>query len=158
MVEEMSDEQSKQPSPWRSILKCIKPLGARVSVFDRKGTSTQENDGLFSTSSVFQRIQRDGLPNQENSSVSGRLNSSKLQDDQNDSGLHPSVFHRLRKSKDYESKPEGSSQKSVFERIRGKNIKIDGKGLKRLRKEEDDSNKICSAMPSRMKQKTHWEI
>ncbi|KAL3499964.1 hypothetical protein ACH5RR_039057 [Cinchona calisaya] len=56
------------------------------------GTSIQENDGLSSRSSVFQRIQRDGLPNQEYFSVSGRLSSPNPQDDQLDSGLRPSVF------------------------------------------------------------------
>ncbi|KAL3535108.1 hypothetical protein ACH5RR_003569 [Cinchona calisaya] len=88
------------------------------------------NDGLPSRSSMFQRIQRDGLPNEEHSSVSGRLNSPKLQDDQLDSGLRPLVFHQLKESKDYERKPEASSQNPVFERIKGRNIEAMAKGLK----------------------------
>ncbi|KAL3533320.1 hypothetical protein ACH5RR_006841 [Cinchona calisaya] len=122
-VTETIDEQSKQPSPQRLVLEHIEPLGARASVFDRIGTSTQENDGLSSRSFVFQRIQRDGLPKKEYSIVSGRLSSPKPQDDHHDSGLCPSVFHRLREFKDYESKPKGSSQKFVFERIGDRNIK-----------------------------------
>ncbi|KAL3513377.1 hypothetical protein ACH5RR_026094 [Cinchona calisaya] len=74
MVEETSDEQSKQPLPRRSVLERIKPLGARGYMF----TSTQKNDGLSSRSSVFQRIQRDGLPNQEHSSVSSVYQNHKM--------------------------------------------------------------------------------
>ncbi|KAL3509999.1 hypothetical protein ACH5RR_029400 [Cinchona calisaya] len=157
-IEETSDEQKKQPSPRRSVLERIEPLGARVFVFDRIGTSTQENDGLSSRSSVFQRIQRNGLPNQEHSSVSSHLSLPRPQDDQLDSSLRPSVFHWLKESKDYESKPDGSSQKSVFERIGGRDIKAYGKGLKRLRKETDDNNEIRRTVPSCMMRKTRWEI
>ncbi|KAL3507476.1 hypothetical protein ACH5RR_032858 [Cinchona calisaya] len=126
----------------------------KLTSMARTGTSTQENDGLFSRSSVFQRIQRNGLSNKEHSSISGCQSSPKPQDDQLDVGLHPSVFHRLRESKDYKSKPEGLSQKSVLEMIGGRDIKANGKGLKRLRKEADDSNEIRSTVPSRMMRKT----
>ncbi|KAL3522957.1 hypothetical protein ACH5RR_015791 [Cinchona calisaya] len=122
------------------------------------GISIQENDGLSSRYFVFQRIQRDGLPSQEHCAIFSRLSSPKLQDDQLGSGLLPSVFHWLGESKDHESKPEGSSQKSVFERIGDRDIKTNGKGLKRLGKEVEDDNEICSTMPSRMMHKTRWEI
>ncbi|KAL3509987.1 hypothetical protein ACH5RR_029388 [Cinchona calisaya] len=82
------------------------------------------------------------------SSVFGRLSSSKLQDDQFDLGLHPSVFHRLGASKNQESKPKRASQNSVLERIRGTNITANGKELKRLREEIEDNNEIRSTVPS----------
>ncbi|KAL3502074.1 hypothetical protein ACH5RR_036523 [Cinchona calisaya] len=135
-VEEASDEQGKQLSPQKLVLDHIELLGTRASVFDRIGISIQKkrNNGLSSRSSMLQRIQMDGLPSQEHSSIFGRQSSPKSQDDQSNSGLHPSVFHRLGTFKDRDNKSEGLSQKSIFERIGGRDIKEDGKELRKLRK------------------------
>ncbi|KAL3522348.1 hypothetical protein ACH5RR_015182 [Cinchona calisaya] len=93
-----------------------------------------------------------------NAGIDYRNSPSQVELNPEVTGLRPLVFYRFREPKDYESKPEGSSQKSVFERIGSRDIKVDGEGLKRLRKKADDGNEIHRTVPSRMMCKIRWGI